>query len=51
MAHGIKNVLMGLEGGVYVVRSGMQKADSQRILRGWQIVEEVGRGWRRYFAE
>jgi len=40
LAHGIKNVLMGLEGGVYVVRSGMQKADSQRILRGWQIVEE-----------
>jgi signal transduction histidine kinase len=40
MAHGIKNVLMGLEGGVYVVRTGMKKADSERILRGWAIVEE-----------
>jgi signal transduction histidine kinase len=40
LAHGIKNVLMGLEGGVYVVRTGMQKADSDRILRGWAIVEE-----------
>jgi signal transduction histidine kinase len=40
LAHGIKNVLMGLEGGVYVVRSGMQQADSERILRGWAMVEE-----------
>lgn len=40
LAHGIKNVLMGLEGGVYVVRTGMKKADSDRILRGWAIVEE-----------
>jgi signal transduction histidine kinase len=40
LAHGIKNVLMGLEGGVYVVRTGMMKADSERILRGWEIVEE-----------
>jgi signal transduction histidine kinase len=40
LAHGIKNVLMGLEGGVYVVRTGMMKADSDRILRGWTIVEE-----------
>jgi signal transduction histidine kinase len=40
LAHGIKNVLMGLDGGVYVVRTGMQKADSERILRGWAMVEE-----------
>jgi signal transduction histidine kinase len=40
LAHGIKNVLMGLEGGVYVVRTGMKKADSDRIMRGWVIVEE-----------
>ncbi|MBI4861639.1 MAG: PAS domain-containing protein [Candidatus Riflebacteria bacterium] len=40
LAHGIKNVLMGLDGGVYVVRSGMQKGDSERILQGWQMVEE-----------
>jgi signal transduction histidine kinase len=40
LAHGIKNVLMGLEGGVYIVRTGMKNADSIRILRGWAIVEE-----------
>ena len=40
LAHGIKNVLMGLEGGVYIVRSGMQRGDSDRLLRGWQMVEE-----------
>ena len=40
LAHGIKNVLMGLEGGVYIVRTGMKNADSTRIMRGWGIVEE-----------
>ncbi len=40
LAHGIKNVLMGLEGGVYIVRSGMQRGDGDRLLRGWQMVEE-----------
>ena len=40
LAHGIKNVLMGLEGGVYVVRTGMNRAYSERILRGWAMVEE-----------
>jgi signal transduction histidine kinase len=40
LAHGIKNILMGLEGGVYIVRTGMKNADSNRILRGWGIVEE-----------
>ncbi len=40
LAHGIKNVLMGLEGGVYIVRSGMQRGDSERLLRGWHMVEE-----------
>ena len=40
LAHGIKNVLMGLEGGMYVVRSGMEKGDGERIFRGWQMLEE-----------
>jgi PAS domain S-box-containing protein len=40
LAHGIKNVLMGLEGGMYVVRSGMERGDSERIFRGWQMLEE-----------
>jgi len=40
LAHGIKNVLMGLQGGMYVFRSGMQKSDSERIFQGWQMLEE-----------
>lgn len=44
LAHGIKNVLMGLEGGMYVVRSGMERADTERISRGWSMLEEnIGR--------
>jgi PAS domain S-box-containing protein len=40
LAHGIKNVLMGLEGGIYVVRSGMRRNDTDRLLQGWRMVEE-----------
>jgi PAS domain S-box-containing protein len=44
LAHGIKNVLMGLEGGMYVLRSGIQKQDQRRIERGWQMLDgNVGR--------
>jgi PAS domain S-box-containing protein len=40
IAHGIKNVLMGLEGGMYAVNSGIERADDERIARGWSILEE-----------
>jgi PAS domain S-box-containing protein len=40
LAHGIKNVLMGLEGGIYAFRSGMSKGDNDRMLQGWQMLEE-----------
>jgi signal transduction histidine kinase len=40
LAHGIKNLLMGLEGGIYVFKSGMQKADSGRMLKGWEMLDE-----------
>ena len=44
LAHGIKNVLMGLEGGLYVFQSGLQKGDNERMSEGWQIlVEDIGR--------
>jgi PAS domain S-box-containing protein len=44
LAHGIKNVLMGLEGGVYIVQSGIQRGDSERLLKGWTMVEHnIGR--------
>ncbi len=44
LAHGIKNLLMGLEGGIYVFKSGMQKGDDERMIKGWQMLEEnIGR--------
>ena len=39
LAHGIKNIIMGLEGGMYVVRSGLTKNNEERVLRGWQMLE------------
>jgi PAS domain S-box-containing protein len=40
IAHGIKNVLMGLEGGMYAVNTGIERADDARIARGWTMLEE-----------
>jgi len=40
LAHGIKNVLMGLEGGMYAFQSGMTRGDDERMLQGWQMLEE-----------
>ncbi len=40
IAHGIKNVLMGLEGGMYAVNSGIEQGDDERISRGWSMLEE-----------
>ena len=39
LAHSIKNLLMGLEGGMYMVDSGLQRADAGRIADGWQILQ------------
>lgn len=40
LAHGIKNIIMGLEGGMYVVNSGMQRNDTGRLISGWKMLEE-----------
>ncbi|MFO7892680.1 MAG: ATP-binding protein [Longimicrobiales bacterium] len=40
IAHGIKNVLMGLEGGMYAVNTGIESGDDERIARGWTTLEE-----------
>ena len=39
MAHGIKNILTGLDGGIYVVNSGLNKKDQKETLKGWEIVQ------------
>jgi PAS domain S-box-containing protein len=40
IAHGIKNVLMGLEGGLYAVNTGIERQDDERIARGWAMLQE-----------
>lgn len=39
MAHRIKNILMGLEGGIFVVNTGLESDDRQAIAEGWEMVE------------
>jgi PAS domain S-box-containing protein len=40
VAHGIKNILMGLEGGMYAVNTGIKLGDDERIARGWSTLED-----------
>ena len=46
LAHSIKNILGGLEGGIYVVNSGLERDNKDRIRDGWDMVqryiEQVG---------
>jgi PAS domain S-box-containing protein len=39
MAHRVKNILMGLEGGIFVVNTGLENDDRQAIAEGWEMVE------------
>lgn len=44
LAHGIKNILQGLEGGVYVVQTAVEDDDRDLLTRGWSMVENnIGR--------
>lgn len=38
LAHTIKNLLMGLEGGMYMLDSGLRKADATRVTQGWDVL-------------
>ncbi len=38
LAHGIKNVLTGLEGGEYILNSGLQKGDVNRVQKGMEML-------------
>jgi PAS domain S-box-containing protein len=39
LAHGIKNILTGLEGGMYVTATGLKKDDHERIERGFGMLQ------------
>lgn len=40
LAHGIKNIIMGLEGGMYIVQSGLARNDPERLRHGWSILQQ-----------
>jgi PAS domain S-box-containing protein len=39
MAHYIKNILNGLEGGIYMVNTGFKKDKEAMLSRGWEMVQ------------
>jgi PAS domain S-box-containing protein len=39
LAHSVKNILMGLEGGKYIVSLGLKKDDKAMIGQGWEMLE------------
>ncbi|MGB5987858.1 MAG: HAMP domain-containing sensor histidine kinase, partial [Desulfobacterales bacterium] len=44
IAHDIKGQLTGLDGGIYLVDSGFERKDDQRVQQGWETVKAmVGR--------
>ncbi|MCP4901856.1 MAG: PAS domain S-box protein [bacterium] len=38
LAHGIKNIITGLEGGMYVTSTGLKRGDQERIGQGWGML-------------
>jgi len=44
ISHSIKGLLTGLDGGMYLVNSGLTKQDQARVKQGWEMVtRNVGR--------
>ena len=39
LAHSIKNILMGLEGGMFIVSQGLKNNDNNMITEGWEMLE------------
>ncbi|MFC1834642.1 nitrogen regulation protein NR(II) [Thermodesulfobacteriota bacterium] len=38
MAHSMKNIMMGLEGGIYVVNRGIEDKNQNEVKEGWEMV-------------
>ncbi len=44
ISHGIKGLLTGLDGGIYLVNSGLEKDNPERVTQGWEMVQRnIGR--------
>lgn len=39
ISHGIKGLLTGLDGGIYLVNSGFSKENPDRVKKGWEMVQ------------
>ncbi len=39
LAHTVKNILMGIEGGMYIMSSGIEKDRRDRIQKGWTMLQ------------
>lgn len=39
MAHRIKNILMGLQGGIFVVNTGLEDHDQETMRKGWTMIQ------------
>jgi PAS domain S-box-containing protein len=39
ISHGIKGLLNSLDGGIYMVNTGMEKNDRERVDKGWEMVQ------------
>jgi signal transduction histidine kinase len=39
ISHGIKGLLTGLDGGIYMVNSGFSKDKPERVEKGWEMVQ------------
>ena len=39
ISHGIKGLLNGLDGGIYLVNSGRHKGNEERVTKGWDMVQ------------
>ena len=39
ISHGIKGLLTGLDGGIYLVNSGFEKNRPERVKQGWEMVQ------------
>ena len=39
ISHGIKGLLTGMGGGIYLVNSGFEKNDQPRVQQGWEMVQ------------
>jgi PAS domain S-box-containing protein len=39
LAHGVKNILTGLRGGMYAIKSGIKSGSEERTTKGWEMLD------------